>query len=75
MKVALSSSDQHFMPVSVEVVESGERESIDLLKGNFKKATTKSLSNKDISTFALFVKDKFSIFDSAYRELSQIFPI
>lgn len=75
MKAALSSSDQHFMPVSIEVenIESGEKESIDLLKGNFNKSY-KPQPIQDISPFALFVKDKFTISDSAYHELSQLSP-
>ena len=68
-------SDQHFVPVSVEVTQtdSGRREVVDLNKGTFTNSRVNSQAvPDDLTKFALYVKDKFSLSDTAYRELSQL---
>jgi hypothetical protein len=78
IKAALSVCDQHFVPLSVDVenIQSGEKECIDLKSGSFKATATnkRSYSNDDMTHFALFVKDQFSLSDSAWREISQLSP-
>ena len=71
-------NDQHFIPQSIEVThrDSGQREVVDLNKGAFVKTGIDSKSKTDdLTSFALYVKDKFSLSDVAYRELSQLTPL
>ena len=66
--------DECLTPVSIEVAdESGDREFIDLDKGTFTKPQhERSTSKEELNHFALYVKDKFTLSDAAYRELSQL---
>ena len=77
IKAAMSVVDEHFVPLSVDIqnIESGEKETVELSSGKFvHKANKASLSDDDLARFALYVKDQFSLSDSAWREISQLSP-
>lgn len=60
-------------PVSIEVAyESGVREHIDVSKGTA--SNPKQEQSEDLHHFALYIKDKFTLSDAAYREVSQLTP-
>lgn len=62
-----------FTPVSIEVAyESGVREHIDVSKGTA--SNPKQEQSEDLHHFALYIKDKFTLSDAAYREVSQLTP-
>lgn len=74
-KTALSAYDMHFTPLSVDVenVESGERARVDLTKGTFNPCNNVTVTSiEKLPHFALYVKDKFNLSDSAYLEISQL---
>lgn len=78
IKAAMSVVDEHFVPLSVDIqnVESGKKETVQLSSGKFvHKATKPSFSDDDMARFALYVKDQFSLSDSAWREISQLSPM
>jgi hypothetical protein len=77
VKAALSfCNDENFIPLAVDVknVESGKREKIDLTKGVFTSCKEDTSLANDLTPFALYVKDQFSLSDQAYREISQFSP-
>ena len=67
---------ERFTPVSIQLAhESGEMELVDLEKGTFSKLPDEHASKSvELAHFALYVKDKFSLSDAAYREVSQLTP-
>lgn len=74
VQAALSACDMNCLcPVAVEVenIDTGKHEIIDFKNGTF--TGTQSAALGDSCThFALYVKDKFSLSDAAYREISQL---
>ena len=77
VQAALSACDTKcFSPVSVEVknIETGKHETIDLDKGTFtrKQCSTNTMTDDDLTHFALYCKDRFSLSDATYREISQL---
>ena len=75
IKAALSACDEHFSPLSVDIqnIESGEREVLDLTKGTLTPCRNLGEpSSENLTNFALYVKDKFNLSDSAYLEISQL---
>lgn len=77
IKAALSfCDDENFIPLAVDVenAESGKREKIDLNKGVFTSYKEDTSLGNNLTHFALYVKDQFSLSDQAYREISQLTP-
>jgi hypothetical protein len=75
VQAALSACDTKcFSPVSVEVenTETGKRETIDLEKGTFTRKQCNAMTDDDLTHFALYCKDRFSLSDATYREISQL---
>jgi hypothetical protein len=59
------------LSVNVENAESGQIEKVGLQTGTF---STFDEPRGGLEHFTLYVKDQFSLSDSAYRELSQLTP-
>ena len=53
-------------------VKNNESGRIDLTKSTITPCKTESLSAENLPYFALYVKDKFNLSDSAYLEISQL---
>jgi hypothetical protein len=51
-------------------VETSCREVLNVEDGNFSKVSHTILSENDHVRMALYIKDKFSLLDEAYREMS-----
>jgi hypothetical protein len=71
VKAALSDENFILLAVDVKNVESGK---IDLTKGVFTSCKEDASLANDLTPFALYVKDQFSLSDQAYREISQFSP-
>ena len=76
MRAALSIHDEQFTTLSVEVenTESSKREIIDLQKGTFTESANLAEPQREVS-FALYVKDKFSLRIVRYLSLHQLFLV
>ena len=72
VQAALSFREEHWIPVTVELVnvETSCREVLNVEDGNFSKVSHTTLSENDRVRMALYIKDKFSLSDEAYREMS-----
>ena len=73
VQAALSFREKHWIPVTVELVnvETSCREVLNMEDGNFSKVKSHTtLTENDRVRIALYIKDKFSLSDEAYREMS-----
>ena len=73
VQAALSFREEHWIPVTVELVnvDTNCREVLNVEEGTFSKVKSHTtLSEKDRICMALYIKDKFSLSDEAYREMS-----
>ena len=72
IKAAVSCCESHFKP-EIENIDTGNREIIDLESGSFSsKPVDHQISDRTKIQFALYVKDKFSLSDEAYHEMTML---
>ena len=75
--LSMFNDDPHFTPISMQVSLGSGQETLDLSKGTFVKSShgmESATEPDDFVKFVLYVKDKFSLSDSAYKELTQLVP-
>ena len=75
IQTALSFCDNEgFKPCSVEIknIDTGANEILDLSTTSFNKSKSSPSENKDTAHSALYIKDRFSISNEAYHELSMV---
>ena len=76
VRVSLKSvcENERFKPFSVEIenMDTGSREILDLGSGSFSKKVTTTSNGRDRLHSTLHIKDRFSISNEAYHELSMV---
>ena len=74
IQAALSFCDDRFRPCSVELenIDTGDHEVVDVQSGAFSKPALPNGNRDDRLYSTLYVKDKYSLSNEAYHELSML---
>lgn len=74
-KATCFTDNQHFQPISVELLnrDTGKKEFLDIEHGTFSSHSDDVMDSEEKLKYTLFVKEKFSLSDEAYHELSMLY--